>query len=311
MQYTFYDTNYDGRLAACDVRNDFSPHLALKADISFEGLGGTDSTPGYFGGRGGIRDRAHPSEKLVKAPHKYGYSSVTLSHDVTVLPVIDLNEFILRQGRSFAMSVLAIARETPVWPVSKAALKYGPPSLRIQQLALPKPLSSNYEFLRNCYMGVAEPAKRATASERTRRLAQSNPHKVWPSTDGYPDPGFTRAATEVSGAALTASCSPQVLQLAEFRPLDENCRQERPIPIPVSPAALTAQATPRLKKLSRPARSKATTDGGAEEEEEYDEERAYRVSVAAQKCVASRRTVELAVPVRVKGVRVSLAAQST
>lgn len=152
-------------------------------------------------------------------------------------------------------------------------------------------------------MGVAEPAKRATPSERTCRLAQSNPHKIWPSTDGYLDPGFTRAATDVSQSALIASCSPHVVQLVEFRPLDENCQRERPLPIPVSQAALNATATPRLKKLSRPARTTRKSIAG---DDENDEEAAYRVSIAAQKCVASRRTVELAAPVRIKGVRVSL-----
>lgn len=188
--------------------------------------------------------------------------------------------------------------------MSKAAMSYGPPSTRLLKLATPKTVSPNYEFLRNCYMEVSEPAKRATPSERTRRLAQSNPHKIWPSTDGYLDPGFTRGATEVSQAALTASCSPLLVQLAEFRPLDEECQPERPLPIPVSPAALNAVATPRLKKLSRPARSTRKSGTG---DDEYDEEAAYRVSIAAQKCVASRRTVELAAPVRIRGVRVSLA----
>lgn len=199
-----------------------------------------------------------------------------------------------------AVFAFCVTSETPIWPISEAALSYGPASNRLQQLAKAKPLCPFYEFQRTCYNSVSGAAKKATASQRTMQLAQPNKHKVWPGTDRYLDLGFTRPVTEVSAAAMTANCGPRTTQLAEPRELDEDCLPERPLPIPVAESALLATASDRLKTLGQPVRAK--DKWGSE-----DENAPYRVSEAAQHCVPSARTVELALPLRVKGVKVQSA----
>lgn len=178
---------------------------------------------------------------------------------------------------SFLFVLLYPCRPTPIWLVSSAAQKSSP-SARTESLSQPKPLSPLYKPERSPYTLVTPGATRATSTARLDVLAVPRQKS---------DLATIRDPTEsVSSAALKATATGRVEQLAESKKLHPSYQEEKPIQWPVSDSAMKAIASLRLQQLARP-RSRSLL------KDDYDP---YKVTFAARHAHTTPRVDELAVP---------------
>ncbi|XP_064597676.1 sperm microtubule associated protein 2-like [Liolophura sinensis] len=168
-------------------------------------------------------------------------------------------------------------RPTPIWLVSSAAQNTSP-SARTESLSQPKPLSPLYKAERSPYTIVTPGASRATSTARLDALSVPRQKS---------DLATFRDPTEsVSSAALKATASGRVEQLAESKKLHPSYQEEKQIQWPVSDSAMKAIASLRLQQLARP-RSRSLL------KDDYDP---YKVTFAARHAHTTPRVEELAVP---------------
>ncbi|XP_009579075.1 PREDICTED: testicular haploid expressed gene protein-like, partial [Fulmarus glacialis] len=178
-------------------------------------------------------------------------------------------------------------RQSPEWPVSRAALNYKA-SPRILELARPKMLHPEFLLAREVPTQVTNVAAVARASSRLQHLAEPRVRKV---TCCY-DHGFPESVIRpVSRFAQEAIASPRTLELAMAKRLHPDYVPLRDAEWPVAKAAKHAVATPRLVELAQPCKRPPMCLA------QFNPD-AFTVKETAKKATCSARIQELARPIK-------------
>ncbi|XP_009976118.1 PREDICTED: testicular haploid expressed gene protein-like, partial [Tauraco erythrolophus] len=178
-------------------------------------------------------------------------------------------------------------RESPQWPVSRAALSYEA-SPRILELARPKALHPEFLWAREVPTRVTNVAASARASSRLQRLAEPRVREV---TCFYEDSFLESVIRPVSKSAQKAIASPRTLELARAKRLHLDYVPPRDAAWPVTKAAKQAVATPRLVELAQPCKRPPMNLA------QFNPD-AFTVKEAAKKATCSARIQDLARPIK-------------
>ncbi|XP_069711074.1 sperm microtubule associated protein 2-like [Phaenicophaeus curvirostris] len=178
-------------------------------------------------------------------------------------------------------------RQSPEWPVSKAALNYRA-SPRILELARPKVLHPEFLMARELPTKVTNAAALARASSRIQQLAEPRIRKVtYLHEKIFPEP----VIRPTSKFAQQAIASPRTVELAMAKKLHVDYVPLRDAEWPVTQAAKRAVATPRILELAQPCK-RPTMDSV---QMNLD---AFTVKESAKKAICSARIQELARPIQ-------------
>ncbi|XP_065843739.1 sperm microtubule associated protein 2-like isoform X2 [Oscarella lobularis] len=170
-------------------------------------------------------------------------------------------------------------RPSPMWPVSSAALQGTCPQ-RIERLSQAKEGHPLYEPPKEVETVVSDRAKRAICSARVRTLAQ--PKHTYQRDAETP----SRNLGSSQSRRGDAEPSNRILLLSQHKRCHSSYEPCREVKWDVSRGAMSAMATDRIQKLSRP------REGGRDN---YNPN-AWTVSRAALTAHASPRIGELAAP---------------
>ncbi|CAI9740234.1 Hypothetical predicted protein [Octopus vulgaris] len=159
-------------------------------------------------------------------------------------------------------------RATPQWPVSTAALN-AICSPRVVDLAVSKKQHPQFLEPKPVKTEVSLSARNAKPSPRIRVLAAPLPRKVTIKLEEFQkrklyevrqsavssstSSARTTSAWQVAPTALSANCSPRVVDLAVSKKLHPNFEAARPVPAEVPLSARTAKPSSRIISLSVPA----------------------------------------------------------
>lgn len=178
-------------------------------------------------------------------------------------------------------------RPTPIWLVSKAALK-AEASNRMQSLAEPKQNHREFQPGKSVYTTVSNAAKSARPSKRVEALAKAKQYQELPiKPNSCWD--YSEWQSDVSPAALKYDPSSRTLQLSTPKVLHRDYKESRPVIWQVAPAARKALPSIRVQQLSRP-------KSRSQYKEDYDSS-CWKVSSSAKNARATPRTDELALPI--------------
>ncbi|XP_071413198.1 sperm microtubule associated protein 2-like [Pithys albifrons albifrons] len=192
------------------------------------------------------------------------------------------------------LSVLARlvwGNQETIWPLSWGAMTTQPSS-RIISLSKPKEDFSKHQHSCRAVIGGRPPlVKFGFPSERLLKLSEPRKHH----------PAFLQQRARdspewpVSLAALTYDASPRICELARPKPLHRDFMLPREVPTQVSTSAALARASLRLERLAEPCIRQVTCCY----KHSNPESLIHPVSKAAQKAIVSPRIIELAKPKKI------------
>ena len=183
--------------------------------------------------------------------------------------------------------LLYIFRPSPIWLVSKSALKTQPTAL-LESLASAKKYHPEFKPRKSVYTTVSNAAKQASPSNRIEMLAKP---KEYAELAIKPDScwDYSEWKSDVSVAALKYEANSRVTTLANAKDLHKDYNECRPVMWSVSMGARKALPTMRVQQLAR-AKSRS------QYKEDYDSNW-YKVSPGAKKAHPTPRLEELSQPI--------------